>query len=114
MAVNLINRRRRRYEWKDLRGRVGNSITVRIDRKTIFGNPFVIGRDGTRDEVIRKFTKHMHDEYAAGGEYQRKMNSLATLVKCRNVHLACWCSPEACHGSEMVRFLLHLNSVEEV
>lgn len=28
---------------------------IRIDRRTEFGNEFVIGRDGTRVEVIAKF-----------------------------------------------------------
>jgi hypothetical protein len=28
---------------------------VRIDRRTQWGNPFKVGRDGTRDEVVAKF-----------------------------------------------------------
>ena len=28
---------------------------VRIDRKTKWGNPFVIGRDGSRERVVEKF-----------------------------------------------------------
>jgi len=106
MSVNVINLHDKR--WKNPGG-----ITVRIDRKTIFGNPFVIGQDGTRDDVVRKYRQHMYDEYAENPEYQRKMNSLAVLVKCRTVHLACWCVPEACHGDEIVKFVLHLNSVAE-
>ena len=28
---------------------------ILIDRRTIFGNPYIIGQDGDRDEVILKF-----------------------------------------------------------
>lgn len=28
---------------------------VRIDRQTAWGNPFTIGRDGSRDDVIEEF-----------------------------------------------------------
>ena len=37
---------------KKLRGTVPNSVYV--GRPSIWGNPFAIGRDGTRDEVIAK------------------------------------------------------------
>ena len=28
---------------------------VRVDRRTPFGNPFVIGRDGTREQVVARY-----------------------------------------------------------
>lgn len=37
---------------KQLRGSVANSVY--IGRPSIWGNPFVIGRDGTRDDVVAK------------------------------------------------------------
>ena len=32
---------------------------VYIGRPSKWGNPFVIGRDGTRDEVIQKYEEHI-------------------------------------------------------
>jgi hypothetical protein len=57
-------------------------------RPTIWGNPFVIGEDGTREEVIAKYR-----EYLLG-----KPELLARLPQLRGKVLACWCAPKACHG----------------
>jgi hypothetical protein len=32
---------------------------VRVDRKTKLGNPFVIRKDGNREEVISQYRKHL-------------------------------------------------------
>ena len=66
---------------------------VRIDRKGIFGNPFVLGRDGTREEVIDKF-RH----------YVTKVRpfSAKELALLRGKDLACWCAPQPCHGDVLL------------
>jgi hypothetical protein len=62
---------------------------VRVDRATEWGNPFKIGKDGDRAEVIRLFR-----------EYALIMLSVdpTWLEPLRGKDLACWCSPEACHA----------------
>jgi len=61
--------------------------TIPIDRRTIYGNPFVVGKDGSRDEVIERY----------------KTEVLPTLTPVQ-LHalkgqvLACHCYPQACHG----------------
>jgi hypothetical protein len=57
-------------------------------RRSKWANPFKIGRDGTRDEVIAKFRA-----YLLG-----RPDLLATLPELRGKTLVCWCKPEACHG----------------
>ena len=42
-----------RFKQKDLRGLAGNAVYV--GRPSIWGNPFVIGKDGSRAEVIEKY-----------------------------------------------------------
>lgn len=68
----------------------------RIDRTTPFGNPFIIGRDGDREEVIRKFR-----------EYFYKNKELRRLVRkeLRGHDLLCWCKPLACHGDVIIEYL---------
>ena len=61
---------------------------VRIDRSTKWGNPFKIGRDGTREEVIEKYRR-----WLAG-----KSDLLAAVGELRGKRLGCWCAPLACHG----------------
>lgn len=68
---------------------------VLIDRSTKWGNPFFIGRDGTREEVIALFEKWITTErrdlyYAGRRELQGKI-------------LGCWCAPLPCHGDVWLR-----------
>ena len=81
---------------------------IRIDRRTEFGNEFVIGRDGSRADVIAKFEAAERLRLAnAGpaGEVRRK--------KVRAMHgrrLFCWCAPKPCHGNVFARLSAELAS----
>jgi len=61
---------------------------VRIDRRTKWGNPFRIGPDGTRAEVIAKYRSWI----------QTQPQLLSSLEELRGKRLGCWCAPLACHG----------------
>lgn len=56
-------------------------------RPSIWGNPFEIGKDGTRKEVIAKFKKYL----LANEELVDKLPELRGKI------LGCWCAPKACH-----------------
>lgn len=68
---------------------------VYIGRPGKWGNPFKITATRDRDEVIRLFEVYL--------------NSHPTLKKdleeLRGQRLGCWCSPEACHGDVLVKYL---------
>jgi hypothetical protein len=51
-------------------------------------NPFHIGRDGTRDEVIARYREYL----------LARPDLLALLATMRGQTLGCWCAPEACHA----------------
>ena len=61
---------------------------VRIDRPSKWGNPFRIGIDGTRDEVIQKYLEWLLNQ-------PELMDQLSEL---QGKRLGCWCSPDLCHG----------------
>lgn len=61
---------------------------VYIGRPGKWGNPFQIGRDGTREEVIRKYREWI----------MTQPELLAALPELRGKVLGCWCKPAACHG----------------
>ena len=50
---NEGNEQPRVLNKKHLRGAVANSVN--IGRPSVWGNPFVIGKDGTRNEVIANY-----------------------------------------------------------
>jgi len=62
-----------------------------IDRRTEWGNPFVIPADGDRDAVCEK--------YAA---YLMQNESLMTKIhRLKGLALACHCHPLRCHGDHL-------------
>ena len=65
---------------------------IHIDRRTPWGNPFIIGKDGSRREVIAKFHDHFWARIHAG-----EVN-LDQLARLHGKNLACHCAPLACHG----------------
>lgn len=67
--------------------RTGAASDVRIDRKTRWGNRFVIGRDGTREEVIALFERDLRQRIRCG---EVTAEHLAALDGKR---LGCWCAP---------------------
>jgi hypothetical protein len=70
---------------------------VLIDRSTKWGNPYVIGRHGTRDDVIRK---HMD-------LCRRSPRLLDALPELLGYNLICHCEPGLpCHGYNYL-VLLH-------
>lgn len=61
---------------------------VYIGRGSCWGNPFVIGPDGSRNEVIEKYTYWICDNPAL----------LERLKELIGKDLVCFCSPKMCHG----------------
>lgn len=61
---------------------------IYIGRPSKWGNPFVVGQDGTREEVVQKYREWVVQQ-------PELMDSLNEL---KGKTLACWCSPLPCHG----------------
>jgi hypothetical protein len=47
-----------------------------IDRRTQWGNPYLIGRDGTREEVIAKFEADLPNHPGLVEEARQKLKDL--------------------------------------
>lgn len=83
-----------------MRGFTGAALVgrgaVKIDRSSPYGNPFVIGRDGDREEVINKFRTYALERL------QREPDWLKPLV---NKDVLCWCKPLPCHGDVILELV---------
>lgn len=60
--------------------------------ESLFHNPFHIGKDGTRDDVIAKFAAYW---YAPEQDHLR--NKALHMINPDDT-LGCWCYPFPCHG----------------
>lgn len=65
---------------------------VYIGRPSKYGNPFKIGKDGTRLEVITKFKAWLLSN-------EKLMNDIMELD---GKVLGCHCKPKRCHGDVLV------------
>ena len=70
-----------------------------IGRGSKFGNPFHIGIDGDRNEVIRKYEEWI----------RQQPDLMAALPELRGQILGCHCAPKKCHGHILVKLLEELD-----
>lgn len=73
---------------------------VLIMRPSKWGNPFVIGKDGERDEVIDKFAVWI----------KTQPDLMEALHELRGKRLGCCCYPKRCHGHVLAELV---NALEE-
>ena len=59
---------------------------VYVGRPSQWGNTFVIGKDGDRDEVIEMFRASLTPQL------------VADLARATPQRLVCWCAPKPCHA----------------
>ena len=94
MPTVVVNLKREKYD-------------VAIDRSGKYGNPFRIGEDGNRAEVIRKFRVHFYERLNLEPLW------LDEVLKLDGKRLGCHCKPLACHGDVYVEFLIRWNSTKK-
>lgn len=71
---------------------------IYIGRPSPWGNPYIIGKDGTRDEVVDKYEKYILSQPFL-------LRSLQQLV---GHDLVCFCSPKRCHGDILIKLIQEL------
>ena len=71
--------------------------TVLIDRRTKWGNPYLVTSRLTHAEAVARYRVHLWQRIRAG---EVSLEELAELHGC---WLACWCEPLPCHGDVLAR-----------
>ncbi len=74
-----------------------------IGRPSKWGNPFRIGPDGNRAEVIRRFREYWNAPAQAPLRW-------AARRELTDTDLGCYCTPAACHGDVIAEYV---NQLEE-
>ena len=94
-------------EWaKDTKNEyIGRAGIVFIDgerypkKSSSFHNPFKIGKDGDRDEVIDKYRSYIIDNIGKNESLMKQ------LISMKGKRLGCWCYPDACHGDVLLELI---------
>jgi len=75
---------------------VNNDVfDVFIGRPSIWGNPFEIGKDGTRKEVIKKYRVWLNDNESLKSR----------ILELDGKILGCFCAQKACHGNVIIEMI---------
>jgi hypothetical protein len=82
MATEVVNIVQRNYD-------------IYIGRPSKWGNPFIIGKDGSRTEVIKKYEIWIKEQ-------PELMAALPELV---GKKLGCHCKPLLCHGDVLLTLI---------
>jgi len=67
--------------------------SVYVGRPTKWGNPYIIGEDGNREEVVMKFKTYMQGRFDLQEAAKKEL---------KGKDLICWCAPQACHASVLI------------
>jgi hypothetical protein len=89
----------------NLRDIRGNGIE-RVDRSSVLGNPYRIGSDGSRADVIKMYKRELwriirksaSDRSELEIRFIAELHRLKDIAMKGNLILGCWCTPKACHA----------------
>jgi len=81
---------------------------------SLLGNPFRIGSDGTRVQVISKYRRWLWEQIKLKNEAYAELRRIAELARRGDVTLVCWYAPELCHATVIERSVEFLNSAGAV
>ena len=73
--------------------------TVYIGRGSKWGNPYRIGKDGDRTDVICKYRANLKKRVLSGEITTEELLSLD------GERLGCFCKPKSCHGDIIVEMI---------
>lgn len=84
---------------------------VYVGRPSLFGNPFEIGRDGTRSEVIEKYEIYFKNRLETDDVFKNQFLKLVDTAESQDICLVCWCHPKRCHAEIIRRYIdIELNN----
>ncbi len=95
-AIRIVNRKHFKSSGGENEVYIGRA-TAGV-KGSVLGNPYRIGRDGAREEVIEKYGRWLSWEIAERGDAYRELQRLADIARTGELVLVCWCAPEKCHG----------------
>lgn len=85
----------------------GAERRVYVARPSVLGNPFVIGRDGSRKQVIARYRAWLWQQLQQTDSPQRRaLEDLLEQARRQPLALQCWCHSLPCHAQVIRATLL--------
>jgi hypothetical protein len=93
---------------KNLRNeRMVNAYDVRVDRKSVLGNPFYMKDESKRNEVCDKYSIYFYNKIKNNDEaFINELHRLLNIYKkYGKLNLFCWCYPKRCHAEVIKNYI---------
>ncbi len=85
---------------------------VRVDRKSILGNPFYMRHESERKLVIAKYREYYYKRFNTDSEFRVEVERLLQLyLSVGKLELFCWCAPKECHSEIIKEHIENLASI---
>lgn len=83
-----------------------------IGRPSVLGNPYRIGIDGDRAQVVEKFRARL-DEVLQDPTHPvtRRITELELIARVGDLFLICFCAPKSCHGDVIKEAIERMNGL---
>ena len=91
MKTTIVNIKNSQYNIYI--GRAGNGYDG------YFGNPFIIGKDGDRQNVVRLYRDYFYKRLRNDPSFAVRIEALKGKI------LGCFCKPDICHGDVIIDYL---------
>ena len=78
---------------------------VYIGRPSPLGNPFAVGLDGTREQVVGMYRNWFHWNSQNNPSAKKELDRLLQLARNQDLCLVCWCHPLPCHAQVIKEYL---------
>jgi len=86
-------------------------------RPSPLGNPFVIGRDGSREAAVAKYRDWLLAQFGTGNRADRRFRYLlGEALAHPDIALSCFCARQDCHGRIIkaeIEYILHAPTQRE-
>ena len=86
-------------ETKVVNIKITKDFDVYIGRPSLCGNPYKIGKDGNREQVIDKYRRYFNFMIETSAVFKEEILSF------KGKRLGCYCKPLPCHGDIIVEYL---------
>lgn len=82
-----------------IKDKVSNKKERYPKQNSPFANPFKVGKDGKREEVLEKYELYLQDQI------KNNIITKEMLLTLKDKNLGCWCKPEPCHGDILIKYI---------
>ena len=84
-------------------------------KASVLANPFRVGKDGDKPEVIQKYRRWLWQEFNKNGAVTQELEKILNrLENGEKIELVCWCAPGICHGDIIKKCLIWMSNRKEI